>query len=343
VQLLRQELFNRFTRSYDPPHWIIEDLLWGGSDSEKAALASAIAAVPSAIIAELDDDARAQSEILFRTKDQDLRARLYLVSRDAARAIDQARLAAITSDHTTGAPPPYDHPALDGIAVDDEGLVPLQAFELNGDALCVNGHSFFMVPPVPGSNASYWLLQHACRRGLADSVRVRLDPLLHGPSNELSGRSYRMDVYGRPLDWDRIRQLRTPDHGRWIPGKMSRRFLSTEYAWIPHDDEVDFLCEELPVPDKVTDRGSRYLHAVYGKRNHQMTHLDGAIRIYSREELDVRATTHVRNSGKAGTRVKVFRTDQPIAPDLLGDLAQAFFTWNYDVARYFGAPVPPNF
>jgi hypothetical protein len=124
---------------------------------------------------------------------------------------------------------------------------------------------------------------------------------------------------------------------------MSRRFLTTEYAWSPHDDEVDFVCEELPVPEDVTERGSRYLHAVFSKASRRITHLDGAIRIYGQDELTSRATAHVRTAGKAGIRVKVFRTDRPISPEVLGGIAEAFFFWNYDVARYFGVQYPEDF
>ena len=341
--MLGRNLFDAFAQSYEPPSWIIEDLLKSGPDAVRTALASSIEAVTSEAISDLDQDARAQAEILFSTKDAELQARLYLVSRDASQCIEQARLAAVTNVDRKSVLPPYDHPALAGIAVDEEGLVPLDAFELSGDALCVNNHAFFVLPPVPGSNANFWLLQHLSRESLSDSVSVRLDPLLHGPADQLHGRFYKMDVYGRPLDWERIRNLRSPDHGKWMPGKLSCRFLSTDYAWLPHEEEVDFICEELPAAEEVAERGSRYLHAVYEKDSHRITHLDGAVRVYTRDELLDRAMLHVRNAGKVGKRVKVFRTDRAIEPDLMGDLVTAFFIWNHDVARYFGAPIPADF
>ena len=165
---------------------------------------------------------------------------------------------------------------------------------------------------------NHWLLQQLGRHALVDAVSVRLDPLLHGPTGALSGHFYRMDVYGRPLDWDRIRNLQSPDHGRWLPGNLSRSSLFTDYAWVPHDDEVDFICEELPPRDEVEERGSRYLHAVYDRRHHRITHLDGAVRVYNADELTSREASHVRNAGKVGTRVKVFRSDHQIDPDVLG-------------------------
>lgn len=171
---------------------------------------------------------------------------------------------------------------------------------------------------------------------------MRLDPLLYGPADQLRGRFYKATIYGRELDWERIRQLREVEHGSWMPGKLSRHYLKTDYAWVPHENEVDFLCEELPVSAEATIRGSRYLHAIYDKSNNQIKHLDGAIRIMTLDQLTSRAAGHVRNSGKVGKRIKTFRTHRPIPPDALSAIAQAFYFWNYDVARYFGSPVHPD-
>jgi hypothetical protein len=85
--MLERNLFDAFAQSYEPPSWIIEDLLKGGPDAVRTALASSIEAV-----------------------------------------------------------------------------------HLRRSAIC-----------------------------LSDSVSVRLDPLLHGPADQLRGRFYRMDVYGRPM------------------------------------------------------------------------------------------------------------------------------------------------
>ncbi|MBV9880970.1 MAG: hypothetical protein JO180_10770 [Gemmatirosa sp.] len=340
--MFTSELLRFLGGHYDPPSWIVEDVLESGPASVRAELTAAIEALTPDDLQSVSHDARAQADVVFRTRDTDVQVRLYIVSREAARSLERARLAAATQSGPSRTLEPYGHPALSGITVDAEGLVPLSAFEIVGDALCINDHAFFVLPPVPGANAPYWTLQRLGRPELVDSVRVRLDPLLHGPRDKLSGRFYRMDVYGRPLDWERIQQLRNTEHGSWIPGRLSRGYLATEYAWVPHSHEVDFICEELPRHEEVEVRGARYLHAVYDKRTRTLTHLDGAIRVYSPGQLATRAASHVRNAGKAGKRVKVFRTDRPIVPDLLGELAQAFFVWNYDVARYFGAPVHPG-
>ena len=253
--MLGRNLFDAFAQSYEPPSWIIEDLLKTGPDAVKTALASSIEAVTSEAISDLDQNARAQAEILFNTKDAELQARLYLVSRDASKCIERARLAAVTNGDRKSVLPPYDHPALAGIAVDEEGLVPLEAFELSGDALCVNNHAFFVLPPVPGSNANFWLLQHLCRQSLSDSVSVRLDPLLHGPADQLRGRFYRMDVYRKAAGLG-TNSAAPRSRSRQVDARKTESPISLHgYAWVPHDEEVDFICEELPVTDEVAERG----------------------------------------------------------------------------------------
>ena len=337
--MIPESVLAAFANSYDPPYWIIEEFANRASSDVQEALRATLDAVTTEKLSSVDEDARAHAHAFFSAGDRDWQARLLVVAQEAAGLIEARRLA-LAAQFT--AAPPYGHSALKGIEVDEEGLVPLDAFHLEGDALCRNGYAFFMLPPVPGSNANYWLLNELQRAGLASSVRVRLDPLLHGPSEELSGRFYKATIYGRELDWDRIRRLREVDHGQWMPGRMSRRHRCTEYAWIPHDDEVDFLCEEVPVEAEIQTRGSRYLHAIYDKKHHEIKHLDGAIRITEPRQYADRVTKHVRNAGKVGIRVKTFRTDRPITPAALGAIAQSFFFWNYDVARYFGAPIHPD-
>lgn len=336
--MIPDTLLEVLSRSYEPPHWAIRELLRDGPASVREAIELARDVVTRADLASLGPESLEQSEILF-AGDEETRARLFVVSREAASRIQAQRLALAT--HLSDVPP-YGHPALRGLAPDEEGLVRLSDFEVDGDALCRNGFAFFILPGVPGANANYWLIHELRRAGIADAVRVRLDPLLYGPADVLRGRFYRARLYGRDLDWERIRGLREPEHGRWSPGGLSRGYLFTDYAWIPHANEVDFHCEELPLTEEVAVRGTRYLHAIYKKDSDQIIHLDGATRILTASELQARADAHVRNAGKVGARVKIFRTDRAVEPSVLGAIAEAFFFWNYDVPRYFGAPIHPD-
>jgi hypothetical protein len=334
MSVLNAEILDIFARSYDPPFWIIEEVLASGGAQVKAALNAALEQISDVAVAGLDQDTNARLIVMFRSNNQRVRAKLYLLSRVIERELQQRRIVEITTGVASRSQP-YDHPVLRDVAVDADGLVPLSAFKIYGDALCRNGEAFFVLPAVPSTNSNYWLLQNIQRHNLTDTVRVRLDPLLHGPETELAGRFYRMDVYGKPLDWDRISGLREVEHGRWMPGPLSRKGLFTDYAWIPHANEVNFVCEELPPVSEADIRGARYLHAVFDKERKCLTHLDGAIRTYTAADLELRSRLHVRNAGKCGQRAKIFRTDYPVDPAVMADIVSAFFVWNDDVARYF--------
>jgi hypothetical protein len=142
-------------------------------------------------------------------------------------------------------------------------------------------------------------------------------------------------VYGTPLNWERVANLQTPDHGRWFSDGLNPSAGITEFCWMPRGNEVHFICEEVPKLESGRTSASRYLHAVYCRESKLITHFDGALRLYSESELQDRSSQHVRNAGKQGTRVKVFRTDASVARECFSLVAQAFFIWNRDVVSYF--------
>ena len=72
-----------------------------------------------------------------------------------------------------------------------------------------------------------------------------------------------------------------------------------------------------------------------------MTHLDGALRIYTAPQLEERlAVGHLRKAGKTGVRRKIFRIDEPVGRDAFSLIAQAFFVWNDDMNKYFTETLP---
>lgn len=336
------ELLSAFARRYKPPYWLVEDMLESADKTVRSELEVLVAAVDQVALDQLSHDERAVANVSFRSADPELNARLLVLAKEIDAKLERLRRKLLDAGAESAVLPPYDHPALRGVRVDEDGLVALTEFELEGDALVRNGFSFFVLPPVPASNANYWWLQALQELRLSAVARVRLDPLLFGSSEQLHGGFYRMLVYGQPFDWERIGTLRETEHGRWAPGRLSRESLFTDYAWIPHASEVDFVCEELPLLRDANVRGARYFHAIYKKQDGCVTHLDGAVRYYEHRELEERSGVHVRQAGKVGVRVKVFRIDASMAPDVVCQLAPTFFVWNWDVARYFGAPIHPD-
>ena len=338
--MIDTHVFDEFAVRYSPPVFDIEEVLETASMATRNSLTLMLSRVPQSRILELDDEAHGNARALFRASNREMRARLLVVGQDIAAAIQAARLAAVCSAQPPAMQLPYQHHALETVSVDGEGLVALSNFAAQGDGLQIGSHVFFMFSPLQVNNASFWTLAALGRLGLNDAVRIRLDPLLHGPAEQICGRFYSMVVYGRHLDWGRITALKEAEHGRWQPGALSTRSEFTDYVWEPRGHEVHFVCEEVPLAKEVRQRGSRYFHAVFDKRDGNLTHVDGAIRLYTPAQYEVRVREHVRTTNKSGRRVKVFRVDRPIPKEGLSELCPAFFVWNYDVARYFGMDLP---
>lgn len=245
--------------------------------------------------------------------------------------------------HNSERPDPYNHKSLIDINLNSDFLVPLNSFNIRGSALIRNNFGFTITPPIDAKNSQYWLIQALLEENLQSVTDVRLDPFILREESEYPCMEYRMLVYGISLDWNLIEKLGYEDHGRWYPGKFSTKTAFTDYSWTPRDGEVHFRCEELPLKDDIYKRGSRYLHGIYMPSKRKIVHLDGAIRIYTPDEWEMRLKSHVRKIGKIGKRVKIFRISKEVSRECLGNIASNFFVWNYDVSRYFGVKVPEDY
>jgi len=253
-----------------------------------------------------------------------------------------ARLRSISEAQPDGGAMPYAADSLNGVAVDEEGMVRLAEFEEGGGTIAKNGFSFTICPTTSAPNSTFWLLRSFYEQGIAGHVRVRLDPFLWGRSNEFPQPMFKMIVYARPVNWDGIGQLKEQHHGRMISGGPPDRSELTEFCWEPRDDGMHFTCEALPAKERIGFEGARYLHAIYDPDSERITHLDGALRIYDADSLDQRHGEHLRNAGKAGLRRKIFRIDEPVDRNSFSLIAQAFFVWNEDLALYFRETLPAH-
>lgn len=262
-------------------------------------------------------------------------ARVWALIKRLQEAISVNRLSLLGAQDCLDRPSPYEEASVSDLPVRSDRLVPLSEFEIDGATLSRNGHAFMIAPTVDAQNASHWLTLALASTSRNDAW-VRLDPFLHGPAGSLSRLFYKIWWYGRPLDWARVAKLCGEEHGRWGADEGERGDSRiTEFVWRPVDGEVHFVCEELPMQTECDRRGARYLHAIYDVGRDVLTHLDGAIRRYTADELADRRRQHLRQSGKVGIRKKIFRCDGSITKEALSDLATTFFMWNWDVRQYF--------
>ena len=259
-------------------------------------------------------------------------ARFWLAEKRITNEICHRRLIALVGSGQER-PSPYGLAPVRDIELDSEDLVPLSKFEFDGARLIRNKHAFTIVSTTASPNSTYWLANVLCDLDTSSlQIHVRLDPFLHGHIDSFPQMMYRMIVYGTPLNWELLSKTKKEVHGRWQPEHQDHRTSFTDYCWQPGAEELSFVCEEVPRDYR---RPARYLHAIYSLPEEAIIHLDGALRIYTDEELKKRNECHVRKAGKIGRRKKVFRADGHISRNQFSLVAQAFMVWNDDLSKYF--------
>ncbi len=231
-------------------------------------------------------------------------------------------------------PAPFDHPALADVERTSESLVALAHFDTSIGGLARKGFVFQVAPALPDLLSQYWATQNLLALPPSD-VFVRLDPLIVEPQSEYRATVAKMYLHGRSLDWERICSLKNREFARWLPDDADSDVRFTDVIWERRDDGVHFECEEVPAIART--RAARYFHSIFNPTTRLFTHTDFAARYYSEEELGTRHDRHLKDLGKIGIRVKLFRTDTPLPVDFWGDLVVSAFVWNDDIKDYFRA------
>ena len=267
-------------------------------------------------------------------------AREWAIINELNKRISRRRRNYLLNQHLESRPAPYDEPELADVTVSTDGLAPMAEFTVEEGVLLRNGRAYTILPSTPSENSSYWITRALISGGLQNYASVRLDPLMRGSSQKFPRMAYRMLWWGPPLLWDDVRNIKRESFGRWAPAALSSKSEFTDFAWVLRGDEIHLFLEEMPKRNDIAVAGSRYFHVIFSKKKECVIHLDGALRIYSESEWDKRCNDHVHRAGKVGKRIKIFRIDEPIKPDMVSSLGGTYFVWNYDVSHFFGASVP---
>ena len=259
-------------------------------------------------------------------------------------AVAARRLSILTADINTDTIRPYNHSDLSGLQPDADGLVDLSHFDsghLFLPGLRRRNSVFEILPSIPDAvNSMHWTLQELVKLGVKLNILIRLDPLMVHLADGYAPIIQKMLVYGKPLDWKALANLKEENHMRWRPDPGWQEDVEfTDLVWSPGKDGVHFTCEEVPKLATCTVRGSRYFHGIYIPGKHSFTHCDGAIRVYSAQELVYRYQAHVRQIGKIGKRIKAFLVGSEITAEEWISLVCTFYVWNNDVQNYFGVGI----
>ena len=119
----------------------------------------------------------------------------------------------------------------------------------------------------------------------------------------------------------------------------------TQFYWHPQDVENAFQCEELCDRENITfDNGTtwlwgcRYVHSMINRDTGNPNHLDGAIRIYTDEQILERldAKTDIKKYGKNAEYKKLWRIDNDFSVSKWKELISTFYRDNQLIGEYFG-------
>lgn len=259
----------------------------------------------------------------------------YSIKVDLEREVSKLRLATLKASLGSQRPEPLNHPDLEVVAPDKNGLVDLSLFDQRCGGLAIGESVFEILPAIGARNSSYWtlLVLNALPEGV--SPKIRLDPLMCSARGGYRAMFYKMNVFGQPLTWRKILALSKEATQRWMPDEPDDSDVAfTDAVWTPRDDEVHLRCEECPRPFAASFRPSRYFHAVIDRKRESIVHCDGALRIFSHDQASGRNGMHVRDAGKLGDRVKLFQIDDELDSETWATLLKTFFLWNRDIEGF---------
>lgn len=264
---------------------------------------------------------------------------VYLLDKDIARIRTEKLLEVLER------PSPYNSNNLRELIIDKNHLASIDQFNIDNFGFEKDNWVYTLCPILEQSNSSFWIFQAILRftREKNINFKIRLDPFIEIPLSDYRPMFYKMLVHGKQLDWQKLLNLRNDDFGQWFDEKDYNRMGFTDYVWSPKDNEVHFTCEELPKNNFKGIKTSRYFHAIFNKQTGGIKHCDGAIRVYSEDELNNRSGFHIKDAEvrKVGKRIKIFQyeskdnKDKEIDQDTFCQLATNFFVWNKDVQMYF--------
>jgi hypothetical protein len=346
---------NLFSEERNVPEGLIRDLGAQASDLEGSLgviardSGSALHAPLLSFLASIDRETverrRADESFEFfvhgNTEEQrDRSARLSIACKLIAAEIHMRRRGHLEAQISgAGVAAPYAEPALKGVRIDEQLLVSTKDFDRGCDAYERASWVFHLCPTLLSQpNSVYWVDLVLRKVPETVDVRVRLDPLMVLPAEDYGSSFYKMCAWGRPLDWARLERLGdgASEDARWFPDEGAKTEIAfTDLVWRRTGGELQFVCEEVPTYEASAYRGSRYFHAIYDRTRGSFSHADGAIRFYGGSEIEQRRALHVREAGKVGVRVKIFRADGEIPRDTWCELAGSFFVWNDDMRKYF--------
>ena len=119
--------------------------------------------------------------------------------------------------------------------------------------------------------------------------------------------------------------------------------IDTQFYWHTQDTISTFECEEIcdkenVIIDNIHYFGCRYIHSMVNQSTEMPYHLDGAIRLYTDEQILKRmdSGTDISKYGKDSLYTKLWRIDSDLDVSTWKELITHYFRDNQLIGEYFG-------
>lgn len=174
------------------------------------------------------------------------------------------------------------------------------------------------------------------------TLRIAIDRNLIGLSKTIKG-VLEFDYWWGPKFNDDISNL--PNGVTRYESNNDQKFFSSvlgmEFWWKSDGDEKTLEIEEIREKPSLgvgkTSFGCRYIHSIYNTGANNFIHFDGAVRMYSEEQIIERWDNSINKSDKDTAYTKIFRIDGKLELADWKKLCILYYKGNPLIFEYFGA------
>lgn len=217
-------------------------------------------------------------------------------------------------------------------------------FKSRKSDFCIFCHQFFSRNLSLLNNFNTYFIDEFIRLNSNKEIKLRIaiDPDLIGLSKSYRG-FLEHDYWWGPKFSDDISSL--PDQVTRYESNEEQKFynniLGTEFWWKTDAHEKTLEIEEIrEAPSLGLGKdfyGCRYIHSIYDTKKKEFNHFDGAVRVYTEDQILSRWETNINKAGKNTDYTKLFRIDGKLELSEWKKLCILYYKGNPLLFEYFGA------
>lgn len=216
-------------------------------------------------------------------------------------------------------------------------------FKSKNEKFCIFCHQYFNRNLSLLNNYNTYFIDEFIRLNSNNDItlRIAIDKNLIGLSETYRG-VLEFDYWWGPKFNNDISSI--PNEVTRYESNEEQRFFSnvlgTEFWWKTDGNEKTLEIEEIrEKPSLGIDKdsyGCRYIHSIYNNNKTEFIHFDGAIRLYSDEQILQRWEVNINKAGKNTTYTKLFRIDGKLELSDWKKLCILYYKGNPLLFEYFG-------